>query len=834
MSEATAEREGARSRSLELLAPAGNEAALHAAVKGGANAVYLGLESFNARRGADNFTLETLPRACDYAHLRGVSVYVTLNTIILPDELQDALECARQAWRAGADAFIVQDIGLASELHRTLPEARLHVSTQMNTHNAQGIEAAARLGASRVTLARELSLDEIAHLASVARGLGIEVEAFAHGALCICYSGQCFMSSLIGGRSANRGRCAQACRLPYELHNVAQRKPLDAAGEHLLSPSDLCLIDRLDDLAAAGVASLKIEGRMKSPEYVASTTEVYRSVLDRMGDRKGGPARATDAERSKLESVFSRGFTTAYFDGDRSNAMMSYQRPNNRGAFVGRVREADGARALIATDMRLRKGDVIEFWTRKGHSSLTLPHDPMPSDGKAVEVVLDAKNRTVRAGDRVFRVRSAEAVFADDPLEPRIPLNGTVTLRIGRPLHIELSLADPADEEQRGKKGIAEGALIEAARTKAVSAEDVREHIARMGSTPFSLQDLTIDLDEGVGIGFSALHHVRAAALDDLAEKLLAAHHGRKLPRIDRTVEAPPRAHHDRKRCTIAALATNPKCARAAKRAGADTIYVPALNYLRGQAVVAGQLIGEVGQTPYPKHCALVMPVVDHDAVGTSREAVMGTDLWASIAPSTTLMVENLAGMQRASVAGIPFEVGPHVPLTNRASLEEASRFGARRAWLSPELSLSQIERLAEESPIELGITIHGTQELMVTEHCLFMSQGECEQTCRTCARRRSPHYLRDRKGFEFPVITDALGRSHLYNSVMLDTVAALPDLIASGVTAFLVDTTCMNTELAAQAVGRAKHALDVALRDGNALAKLPDTTSGHLFRGVS
>ena len=254
---------------IELLAPAGSAVALRAAVRGGADAVYLGLDSFNARRGADNFTLQTLADACRYAHLRGVRVYVALNTMVLPSELPRALETARQAYRAGADAFIVQDIGVASELARTLPDARLHVSTQMNTHNAAGVEAAARLGAKRVTLARELSVAEIAHLSDVARGFGLETEAFVHGALCVCYSGQCFMSSLIGGRSANRGLCAQACRLPYELRNKAQRSSLPSPGEHLLSPQDLCAIDLLPELVDAGAASLN-----PPPWWTADRTEV--------------------------------------------------------------------------------------------------------------------------------------------------------------------------------------------------------------------------------------------------------------------------------------------------------------------------------------------------------------------------------------------------------------------------------------------------------------------------------------------------------------------------------------------------------------------------------
>ena len=269
-------------RGIELLAPAGNMTCLHAAVRAGADAVYLGAGQFNARNSADNFGLDELREACDYAHLRGVKIYLTLNTVVLPSELPDAMELARQAYRAGVDAFIVQDPGIASEIVRTIRGARLHISTQMNTHDVDGLRAVAKLGAKRVTLARELSLEEIAVLSAAAAELGMEVETFGHGAICVCYSGQCFMSSMIGGRSANRGRCAQACRLPYTLHNRAlKNKTLPAPGEHLLSPKDLCTAEILPELIEAGVSSLKIEGRMKSPEYVSAVVGVYRKLIDR-------------------------------------------------------------------------------------------------------------------------------------------------------------------------------------------------------------------------------------------------------------------------------------------------------------------------------------------------------------------------------------------------------------------------------------------------------------------------------------------------------------------------------------------------------------------------
>ena len=830
---------------MELLAPAGGMEQLRAAVAFGADAVYLGLETFNARRGADNFTLETLREACDFAHLRGVSIYVTMNTIILPDEVGEALECVRQAYRAGADGFIVQDIGLAAEISRTLPEASLHLSTQMNTHNLAGVRAAARLGAERITLAREVSLDEIALLCAAAAEEGMEVEVFAHGALCVCYSGQCFMSSMIGGRSANRGMCAQACRLPYELQNKALQKSLPSPGDHLLSPQDLCTVDRVDDLVAAGVASLKIEGRMKSPEYVFAVTSVYRKALDAALAKEN--AAITDADRDRLTDAFSRGFTTAYLDGKRGNDIMSYQRPNNRGLFLGRVDEVRDGAAYLKSAHALTEGDVLEFWTRKGNGTLTL--GPVRTDKKGrYHLPLEGKTRTVKAGDRVFRVRSAEAAFEDDAREPRVPLVGTATLHIGEPLRMEFHPAAEADIEGAprttlavarrlqaafpdGVSGVAEGAPVEAARTRAVSFDDVAAPIDRPGNTPYQLVNLTIDMDDGVGIGFSALHGVRAAALDVLTEALTAEGHGRTLPR---TTPREPLPAARPTGCRVAVTVTNPACARAAKRAGAHLIYVPALNYRRGEAVIAGQKNAAAEQAGYPKGCIPIMPVADHEAVGGAREAVVDADVWKYAAEGKPLLAESLGAMERASEEGALLDVGSHVPITNGLSLAVASEFGAARVWLSPELTLRQIEEVAKDAPVELGVLLIGAQELMVTEHCMLMSQGPCDENCAECPRRKSPHVLKDRKGYEFPVVTDAMGRSHLYNAVELDIASSMPELLAAGISSYMVDATLMNAEETAHAVGRAIRALHVAQNDGNAIAKMPNTTSGHLYRGVS
>ncbi len=314
-------------RNLELLAPAGNMTCLHAAVQAGADAVYLGCEDFNARRGADNFALDNLAQACDYAHLRGVSIYMTVNIAVIADEGSKALELVRQAWRRGVDAFIIQDIGLAREVRRVLPEAKVHISTQMNTHGVDGVKAVAALGASRVTFARELTLLEIAEASAAAHEYGMTAECFGHGALCICYSGQCFMSSLIGGRSANRGMCAQACRLPYSLHNAAVRNALPSPGEHLLSPKDLCSIDTLIELGATGVDSVKIEGRLRTPEYAAAVVTACRAVC------AGQPY-----DEKLVRDIFSRsGFTDGYLTN------------RNDGKMFGVRTEADAAATRAAT-----------------------------------------------------------------------------------------------------------------------------------------------------------------------------------------------------------------------------------------------------------------------------------------------------------------------------------------------------------------------------------------------------------------------------------------------------------------------------------------------------
>ena len=283
--------------------------------------------------------------------------------------------------------------------------------------------------------------------------------------------------------------------------------------------------------------------------------------------------------------------------------------------------------------------------------------------------------------------------------------------------------------------------------------------------------------------------------------------------------------------CKVCVLATNPACARAAKKAGADFIYVPVHNYRRGEALIAGQVSPTAEQAGYPKQCIPVLPIVNHEG-DEAREG--GFDVYKRVKADAPVLCQNIGQVVHCLEMGAQAEVGSNIPVTNELDLALMARLGVEKVWLSPELSLTQIEELGSITPLVLGVTIMGAQELMVCEHCLLMSQGPCNQECTTCVRRKSPHYLKDRKGYEMPVVTDSTGRSHLYNAVMLDIANQMPELISAGVSQVMVDTTLMNVAETTKAVARAVRARDIAQKSGDRVSKAPDTTSGHLFRGVS
>lgn len=796
-------------KTLELLAPAGGPDALRAAVRNGADAVYLGTGELNARRGAENFTIDTLAEACRYAHLRNTKVYLTANVAILQHEMPAALDMVARAWEAGVDAVIVQDLGLLRNLHTLLPEVRLHASTQIDAHNAASISALAEMGVSRVTLARELSVAEIASLVSTSP---VELENFAHGSLCFCHSGQCLMSSLIGGRSANRGMCAQPCRLPYDLVDGNGRL-VDIPGRYLLSPRDLCSIELLPALIDAGVAAVKIEGRMKSPEYVASVVSVYRSAIDRaLADASAFAVRASEFET--LEEAFNRGFTQAYLADIRDDRMMSYTRPNNRGVLLGRVTRTAPGSATIDLSRSLEAEDTIEFWTGSGHFAqlagelrLGSDHVHAAPSGARVSVTVE---RLVRPGDRVFRVQNAALLDAArrswQSAEERrpVPLTLTVTLRRGEAARLEVAAA--------GLRAEAVGPVVELARTKAVTADEVAEQVGRLGGTPYAVADTTVRLDAGVGIGYSVLHRLRREAIESLDAARLAPWTGR--PRsgtLGSRVALPvsPPAPAAVARPALVVVVSSPAAVGPCRAAGADEVLV-------ASAFVTSDADG------------ILFPRVAHEReIARLIERAEGA--------RGRIVAGNLGLVAELGRRGMPVEADWGLNVVNPWAAEALAHLGASAVWASPELSGRQLAALVDSSPVPVGVVVGGRLELMVAEHCILQAAGACDHACARCARRRSVWSLRDRKGYDMPVTTDVAGRAHLYNAVPLDLSRALPEILEARIAALRLDLESSAPEDAAVLTRAWRDRLELALQ-GRAVIDRPiqdPSTAGHFYRGL-
>jgi putative protease len=861
-----------------------------AALTAGADAVYLGIEDFNARRNAQNFNFETLAEACDLAHLAGRRIYLTLNTVILPDEMKRATQVAQRAWESGVDALIVQDLGLLARLSREMPQCELHASTQMNLHNAGGVRLAAELGVSRITLARELSLEELSTLTRE----GVSLEVFAHGALCVCHSGQCLFSSLVGRRSANRGLCAQACRLPYQLIDTSTGRNVKTPGEHLLSPGDLATINILPQLVETGIAALKLEGRMKSASYVATVTRAYREALDELFADGVTDASRASARIDSLAETFSRGFTTAYLEGARDNSMMSYTRPNNRGTAVGRVGALAGGLAAIDLTKRVIRGDVLELWTSRGHSIVKLDDfwdradtgsnrgkglDEAPENSRIYLQITDP----VSPGDRVFRVRSAELLndaattFGNTLFQGNsgiVALDARVVAQQGARLAITFCL----HHNGHYREATATGDMVEAARTRALSADDIREHVGRVGGTPFTIQNWDIQLDKNVGIGFSALHRVRAEALAALTETLLSPWRKRlSTPRAPR--EEPPALAPARKgKPRVAAIVCDAAGARAAAQGGAELIYLHSLRF-EATADADDTKLPSVGRLPGDLPVMRLLPAVTHD-----HEFDLMCDV---LDDEQALVVNNLGelatlrgagdvgdvgdvggagdaggagGVGDANHAGHAgqadcsgqighanhaghaghenhtshaLEAGPSLGVYNSETIDLCARLGLSQAWLSPELSHQNIALISPTASLPLTLTVFGQQEVMITEHCILMAQGPCNQHCAACARRKAPRLLEDRKGYRFPVRTDDCGRSHLFNAVPLDLIPSMPELVSLGISTFVVDGTLLTTKDLKTEVARTVRARDLAIKGAGSLPKREGYTTGHFFRGI-
>ncbi len=649
---------------LELLSPAGSMEALRAAVQNGANAVYLGCGSFNARQGAKNFTPQTLAEAVKYCHIRSVAVHLTLNTLVSDKETGELCELIRHAATCGVDAFIVQDLGVLQLCKQTAPNVPLHGSTQMTVHSLPGVQLCAAWGLSRVVLSRELSREEIRYITA---NSPIEIEIFGHGALCMGYSGQCYLSAAIGGRSGNRGRCAQPCRQCYGYGRYQNQHPL--------SLKDNCLVTYLQELEEMGVASLKLEGRMKRPEYVAAVTEVYRRALDQ--------GNVTRDMAEKLMTAFNRqGFTDGYYKGTPGPHMFGYrdERSENPGWLKG-IRQ------------------------------------------------------------------SYEAV--ENPL---VPITFTATVRNDR---FSLTVTDP-----EGRVCTLEGPKPEAARTVALTQEELESRLCKTGGTPYRCVDAHIQLDPGLSLSASAINTLRRDVLNQLTA-LRARHDIPQLGRPRKLVNYPD--SRGLPELTVQVTAREQITGRLIKMNPA-VLYVP-LHILAEDASFTAQLAQRT-------HVCAVLPRIVHDGQLPQIMAQLRDIRTLGI---REVLVGNLGLMIPARECGMRIRGDFGLNIYNSQAMAAARELELRSACLSFEMTLPQIRDLNKAVPAE--ILCYGRLPLMVTENCLIRGKtGQC--TCHL-----APAKLTDKTGADFPIIKDGDScRSVLLNGKKLSWLDRRDDLARLGV----------------------------------------------------
>ena len=774
---------------IELLAPAGSFEALKAAVEAGADAVYLAGEKFGARAYAENFAGEQLIKAVEFAHLRGVAIHVTVNTIIADEELDEFGEYLRFLRRANVDALLVQDLGAAALAKKFVPEIPLHASTQMTIHNSEGVKALAELGFTRAVLSRELTLDEIK---KICRESPIETEIFIHGALCVCWSGQCLMSSLIGGRSGNRGRCAQPCRLPYELVDEHGKNLLPNAGKYLLSPKDLNTLELLPRLIETGVTSLKIEGRMKRPEYVATVVKVYRDALDRKF--------STPEDNRKLAQIFNRDFTTAYLEKNPGKHLISDMKPNNRGVLIGRVVEVGREKITLKLSDKISAGDQVEIWIKiGGRVTFTVEDFELRGDLCTIKIP-NAKG--VRVHDRAFKIfdaaltAEARKFFTGAPVR-RIAVAAEVEVKLGEPLTLTLTDSD-------GNSATAQTNFIaEPAKNRPLTLETLKNQIGRLGNSIFALDKISAELEENLMIPISELNEVRRKVVEQL-ESLRLKKFDRPKIFIPADTETLVPSSQFLVPSLIAQVDTLDKI-KAALDAGADAILFD------GISKEAVDFVHERGKKIY-----LATPRLVRENEIAALEKILSAEVDA-------IYIHNLATLRLAKkFSAAPIRTDFSMPVFNSATINFLKALGVEGVTLSPELNLTQVKALARKSPLPVECIVHGRQELMISAYCVIgsflgdLDKKNCPRICRT-----NNFYLRDRKGELFPVVTDRFCRMHILNAKTLSMIEHRADF--EGVARLRVDCRFLTVHETAQIVH--------AYKFGG--AEIENFTRGHYFRGV-
>ena len=696
----------------ELLAPAGDMAALRAAVSAGANAVYLGYAEFSARAKAKNFDKEELKTAINYAHLRDVKIYVTFNILIADFEIKRAMESVKMLYEIGVDALILQDIGIASEIRKNFPDFEVHASTQMAVNNFYGAKFLKEMGFSRVVLARETPLFELEKI----KELDIDVETFIHGALCVCYSGECLMSSMIGGKSGNRGECAQACRKSYEIIDFDKNK----IGKRLyyISPKDLNTLDDVAKIINAGGYSLKIEGRMKNPEYVYTVVASYKKSLE---------DKLTLEDKKDTEQVFNRGFTKGLFNGDFGNDFISSDRPDNRGVEVGKVLEVSKNSAKVIFDEDVFEGDGLEFISNSGRFGMrskdfyeaNIPHE---INLFKAPIINSKVNRT-------YSKKLYEKVDRKiENTDYRRDLDVEVKIKIGEKPFINVKSVDLEASYELDR-------LVEVAKKSGLDRERVIENISKTGDSIFQVKNIELDLDDNAFLPISAINELRREATKILENKVLESSINRI--EVENNLESKNFGEQNKdKRSKIKVFFNKFKDLENSSLKDIDEIIIRAKD------------LGKFNEKYKDREVSIFLDkFYSYKELENLREYILKNESVRGI------WVNNLSEYYIFKDDDIEINGDIGLNVFNKLTSNFFKDLGFKSLTLSPELNSSQIQKIINKNDAEINVISYGRVPVMTMKHCPFSVIKNCrdEKSCPSCKYKN--YLLRDEKNVDFEVL---------------------------------------------------------------------------------